>query len=150
MESTGVAAPGLARAGAPAVENARQALTNLKFSSQNVADTYALLSNLRAYLAIADTVPKPYPMPAEAARQFTDLRQAAERIEAHFRVLLVAKRLELQSLWTDPKADPNAILAKEKELRNLKDQMMDKVVQMKLEARKFLTPEQIANWKPGC
>src|SRR5574340_587 len=96
MESTGVAAPGLARAGAPAVENARQALTNLKFSSQNVADTYAFLTNLRAYLAIADTVPKPYPMPAEAARQFTDLRQAAERIEAHFRVLLEQKEKQLR------------------------------------------------------
>ncbi|MFB3828066.1 MAG: GDSL-type esterase/lipase family protein [Bryobacteraceae bacterium] len=96
MESTGVAAPGLARAGAPAMENARQALANLRFSPQNAAETYAFLSNLRAYLAVADTVPKPYPMPAEAVRQFADLRDAAERIEAHFRAMLEQKEKQLR------------------------------------------------------
>ena len=56
---------------------------------------------------------------------------------------LVAKRLELRSLWTDPKADSQTILAKEKELRDLQNQMRDKVVQYRLEARNLLTPEQI-------
>jgi Spy/CpxP family protein refolding chaperone len=56
---------------------------------------------------------------------------------------LVTKRLELRLLWTDPKADSGAILAKEKELRNLQNQMWDKIVQYRLEARKLLTPEQI-------
>ena len=56
---------------------------------------------------------------------------------------LVAKRLELRSLWTDPKADSKTILAKERELRDLKNRMKDKVVQYKLEFRKSLTPEQI-------
>ena len=32
----------------------------------------------------------------------------------------VAKRLELRSLWSDPKADSQVILAKERELRDLK------------------------------
>jgi len=58
--------------------------------------------------------------------------------------------VELQSLWTDPKADNKAILDKEKELRELQNQLRDKGIQMKLEARKFLTPEQIANFGPGC
>ena len=62
---------------------------------------------------------------------------------------MVTKRLELRSLWTDPKADSKAILDKERELRDLQNQMRDKAVQMRLEARKFLTPEQIANWRPG-
>jgi Spy/CpxP family protein refolding chaperone len=56
---------------------------------------------------------------------------------------LVAKRLELRSLWTDPKADSQAILAKEKELRDLQNRMRDKIIQYKLEARNSLTPEQI-------
>ena len=56
---------------------------------------------------------------------------------------LVAKRLELRSLWTDPKADSKTILAKERELRDLKNRMKDKVVQYKLEFRSSLTPEQI-------
>jgi Spy/CpxP family protein refolding chaperone len=56
---------------------------------------------------------------------------------------LVTKRQELQLLWTDPKADPEAILAKEGELRDLQNQMRDKVVHYRLEARKLLKPEQI-------
>jgi Spy/CpxP family protein refolding chaperone len=59
---------------------------------------------------------------------------------------MVTKRLELRSLWTDPKADPKAILDKENELGNLQNQMRDKVVQFKLEARKILTPEQLAEF----
>jgi Spy/CpxP family protein refolding chaperone len=58
----------------------------------------------------------------------------------------VTKRLELQSLWTNPKAESKAILDKEKEVRNLQNQMKDKSLQMKLEARNFLTPEQIAEF----
>jgi Spy/CpxP family protein refolding chaperone len=56
---------------------------------------------------------------------------------------LVTKRIELRLLWSDPKADSEAILAKEKELRDLQNQMKDKIVQYKLEARKLLKPEQI-------
>ena len=56
---------------------------------------------------------------------------------------LVAKRLELRSLWSDPKAGSQAILAKEREVRDLQNRMRDKIIQYKLEARNFLTPEQI-------
>jgi Spy/CpxP family protein refolding chaperone len=56
---------------------------------------------------------------------------------------LVTKRLELQLLWTDPKADSGVILAKEKELRDLQNQMRDKIVHYRLEVRKLLKPEQI-------
>jgi Spy/CpxP family protein refolding chaperone len=55
----------------------------------------------------------------------------------------VAKRLELRSLWTNPKADSQTILVKEKELRDLQNRMKDKIVQYRLEARNSLTPEQI-------
>ena len=54
-----------------------------------------------------------------------------------------AKRLELRSLWGDPKADSQTILAKERELRDIQSRLRDKIVQYKLEARKSLTPEQI-------
>lgn len=62
---------------------------------------------------------------------------------------IVTKKLELQALWTDPKSDPKAILDKEKEFSQLRDQMRDKAFRMMLEVRKILTPEQIAHWKPG-
>jgi len=62
---------------------------------------------------------------------------------------MVTQRIELQSLWSNPKADAKAIQDKEKELRDLQNQMKDKAVQMRLEARKVFTPEQIAQIGPG-
>ena len=85
----------------------------------------------------------------EQKTKFQELRRKFRGENAKLIGAIVTKKLELRSLWTDPKADSKAILDKEKELRDLQNQMRDKVVQMKLEARKFLTPEQIENWKPG-
>ncbi len=84
----------------------------------------------------------------EQAAKFRDMRRTFIGENAQLIGSIVAKKLELRSLWTDPKADPKAILDKENELRALQDQMRDKVVQAMLEARKDLTPEQIAHWKP--
>ena len=97
MESTGVAVPGLARAGAPALEDARQSLTNLETAPQNAGHTYTFLSDARAYLAISDTVPKPYPFPEEGRRQFGELRDAVDRIDSHFRALLDLKEAQLRN-----------------------------------------------------
>ncbi|MEW6375541.1 MAG: Spy/CpxP family protein refolding chaperone [Thermodesulfobacteriota bacterium] len=85
----------------------------------------------------------------EQKAQFQELRQKFIEETAQLRGALLTKRLELQSLWTNPKADPKAITDKEKELRDLQNQMRDKVVQNMLEARKFLTPEQIAEFGQG-
>ena len=85
----------------------------------------------------------------EQQTQFQELRRKFRQENAQLIGALVTKRLELQSLWTDAKADSKAILDREKELRDLQNQIRDKMIQLKLEARKFLTPEQIANWKPG-
>ncbi len=85
----------------------------------------------------------------EQQTKFQELRRKFREDNAKLFGAIVTKRLELQSLWTDPKADSKAILDKEKEMRDLQNQIRDKAVQMRLEARKFLTPEQIQNWKPG-
>jgi lysophospholipase L1-like esterase len=97
MESTGLAVPGLARAGAPALEDARQALANLETAPQNAGNTFDFLSVARAYLAVADTVPKPYPFPEEGRRQFGELRDAVDRLDAHFRALLDLKETQLRN-----------------------------------------------------
>jgi Spy/CpxP family protein refolding chaperone len=80
--------------------------------------------------------------PDQKAR-FQELRRKFIGENAQLIGGLVAKRLELRSLWTDPKADSQAILAKEKELRDLQNRVKDKVIQYRLEARNSLTPEQI-------
>jgi Spy/CpxP family protein refolding chaperone len=91
---------------------------------------------------------KDYQLTPEQRAKFQELRRKFRQENAQLIGSIVGKKIELRSLWTDPKADPKAILDKEKELRALQDQMKDKTVQMRLEARKSLTPEQIANWKP--
>jgi Spy/CpxP family protein refolding chaperone len=93
---------------------------------------------------------KDSPLTSEQKTKFQELRRKFREENAKLIGAMVTKRLELQSLWTDPKADSKAILDKERELRDLQNQLRDKAVQMRLEARKFLTPEQIANFGPGC
>ena len=85
----------------------------------------------------------------EQKAKFQELRRKFNDETAQLRGTLVTKRVELQSLWTNPNADPKAIMDKEKELRDLQNQMKDKALQVKLEARKFLTPEQIQESGPG-
>jgi Spy/CpxP family protein refolding chaperone len=72
-----------------------------------------------------------------------ELRRKFKAETAQLMGELVTQRQELQSLWSDPKADAKTILAQERKLRDLEDHMRDKVVQYRLEARKLLTPEQI-------
>jgi Spy/CpxP family protein refolding chaperone len=86
----------------------------------------------------------------EQKTKFQELRRKSIEETASLRGTILTKRLELKSLWTNPKADPKAIMDKEKELRDLQNQMRDKVVQNILEARKLLTPEQIAEFGQGC
>ena len=75
--------------------------------------------------------------------KFRELRRKFIRETAQLRGELLTKKLELRLLWTDPKANSQAILAKERELRDLQNRMRDKIIQQKLEFRSSLTPEQI-------
>jgi lysophospholipase L1-like esterase len=98
LDSTRVAVPELARAGAPVSENVRQAVVTLKGTGmQHAGVTYTFLANLRAYLALSDSVPKPFPFPEEARRQFAELRDTADRAESHFRALLDRKESQLRN-----------------------------------------------------
>jgi Spy/CpxP family protein refolding chaperone len=57
------------------------------------------------------------------------------------------KRQEMRDLYTNPAADDAAIIAKQKELSLLQQQMQDKAVQFRLEQRKIFTPEQLSKLK---
>jgi lysophospholipase L1-like esterase len=98
MESTSLVQPELARAGAPIIENARQAVATLRsLNRQHAEVTYTFLGNLRAYLALADALPKAGAFADETARQFTELRQILERADANFRTLLRSKEAQLRN-----------------------------------------------------
>ncbi len=97
MDATRVSVPELARAGEPVVENAKQTLTNLQAGGvQNSPLVYAFLQNLRAYLALADAVPKPANLPEEGRKQFYELRDTQDRLDAYFRALITRKEEQLR------------------------------------------------------
>lgn len=85
----------------------------------------------------------------EQKAKMGELRTKFKEENAQLIGAMVTKRIELQSLWSNPKAEAKAIQDKEKEMRDLQNQMQDKAVQMRLEARKILTPEQIAQMGQG-
>ena len=97
MESTGVAVPDLARAGEPLVESARQILENIRANPSGADSNYAFLANLRAYIALSDAIPKPYPFSEEAQKQLHELRDQSVRAEAHFRALISEKDRQLRN-----------------------------------------------------
>jgi Spy/CpxP family protein refolding chaperone len=57
------------------------------------------------------------------------------------------KRQEMRDLHTNPATDDAAIIAKQKELNLLQQQMQDKMVQLRLEQRKVFTPDQLTKLK---
>lgn len=97
MESSAVAIPELNRAGAPLIENARQTLTNLRARANNTEQTYSFIINVRAYLLLSESVPRPFLFPAECARQMAELREALNRTEVHFHALMSQREALLRS-----------------------------------------------------
>jgi Spy/CpxP family protein refolding chaperone len=83
---------------------------------------------------------------AEQKGELQQLRKKFFDETASLRETIRSTRFELRTLWTDAKANPEAIQAKEKELRELQNQMKDKMVQFRLEARNHLTDEQLSQF----
>ncbi len=100
MEATAAAVPGLAPAAAPLVANARQSLAAMRAASTGFEDSslhFGFLGGLRAFLGLADALPKPHPFPAEARRQLTELRESLDRLDSHFRALLELKEAQARN-----------------------------------------------------
>jgi lysophospholipase L1-like esterase len=113
MESTAATLPGLIQAGAMLTQAAKKDAADLQNNANNSPLSHDLLNQARAYLALSDTVPKPYPMPETARKQFVELREGVERYEAHFHALLAQKELQLRPADRDNVrryADANAKL----------------------------------------
>ena len=82
----------------------------------------------------------------EQQAKFQELTQKFNEETATLKGSLLGKRLELQALWSNPKAEQDTLMAKEREMRDLQNQMDEKTLQHKLETRKLLTPEQISQF----
>jgi lysophospholipase L1-like esterase len=97
MEAAGVALPEMARAGAPLAENARQALAGVKSTSANLEFYNTFESNVRAFLFVAESLPKPPEFPDQARRQLAELRDNFDRLDTFFAQLLVQRDIQLRS-----------------------------------------------------
>ena len=80
----------------------------------------------------------------EQLAKMKDLRSSFHNDTRDLKYNLAIKRIEMRKLFTDPKTDDETLLAKQKEISELRQQLSDKKAQMKIEWRKILTPEQIA------
>lgn len=70
------------------------------------------------------------------------LRQSVRDDIAPLRNEMIKKRTELKLLWMEDNPDGAKIKAKQKEIRDLRAQMEDRLTDFRLEFRKILTPEQ--------
>jgi protein CpxP len=87
---------------------------------------------------------------SEQQTKMQELRQKHYDEVAPLREKMFSLRQELRTLWSDPKADSNVIQSKTKEMSDLRDQMQEKMVQFRLEARNLLTADQIKEFGAGC
>ncbi len=81
---------------------------------------------------------------AEQKTKMNELREKTWKDTVTLRNEMQTKRLELQTLWTNPNPEKDKITAKQKEMNALREKMQTKMTESRLEARKFLTPEQAA------
>ncbi len=102
VESTAVAVPGLVRASEPVKQNAEMTFSAIERSPQNAALLYQFINQVKAYLALSDSIPRPYPFPETADRQFAELRDDLARIQQHFEAILQVKQLAAAPGETDP------------------------------------------------
>ena len=87
----------------------------------------------------------------EQKTQLQTLRENFRKDTVFLRNNIKVKRLELKTLWTVPKPEKDKIVAKLKELNDLRTQLQMKVIDFRLAARGYLTPDQAAQvgmWGP--
>lgn len=97
MEAGGFAIPELARAGAPLIENIKQTMESLGFLGwRNPTLHYRVLANVRAFLLIADAVPKPVPFPETSRTQLAELRHNMVTVEVYFQALVEQVQQQLR------------------------------------------------------
>ena len=87
------------------------------------------------------------PIPNLTADQSAQMKALQEAFLKEIEPLqkeLYAKTTELRKLWSTPNADSAAIKAKQNEIFGLQTQLQEKATSFRLEVRKVLTPEQLA------
>jgi len=85
----------------------------------------------------------------EQAGQLFDLRQKFMNDTASLRKDMAVKRAEMTALWRAETPDEKQILAKQKEINDLRTKLQEKAVGFRLQARK-ICPQMGAGFGPRC
>jgi acyl-CoA thioesterase-1 len=102
MESTAVAVPGLVRASDPVKLTAESTLTEMEHTPRSPALTFRFMNQIKAYLALSDSFPRPEPFPAAADQQYAELREGLQRMQREFEAMLETRNQVEQRRDTDP------------------------------------------------
>ncbi len=81
---------------------------------------------------------------AEQSAQIQAVRDAFLKEIEPLQKELSAKATELRALWSSQNPDQAAILAKQKEMADIRTSIREKATNLRFEIRKVLTPEQLA------
>ncbi len=102
MESTAVAVPGLARASEPVKQNPSATVAAMQSAPGDPALTWEFLNQVKAYLALANSIPRPDAFPAAADRQDTELREDLDRMQRYFGTILQLRDAAARQRDADP------------------------------------------------
>lgn len=102
MDSTAASVPGLARASDALRQSAQTTATALGKSLRDEPLTLQLSNELRGYLALSDSFPRPDFFPPAASQQFLSLHDEQQRLDRHFHALLIRNQLDQHASDGDP------------------------------------------------
>lgn len=88
-------------------------------------------------------------LPPEQSSKIQALRQAYLKEIEPLQEQLWAKGAELQKLWSTPNAEPATVVARQKEIFDLRTQLQEKANSFRLEAQKLLPADQSFGPGPG-
>jgi lysophospholipase L1-like esterase len=105
MESTAVAVPGLIGASEPVKQNVETTIGQMQGKPQNPALIWQFVKQVKAYLALADSMPRPNPALPAGDQQLGELREDLQRLERHFEAVLQSQN----QITVSRDADPNQL-----------------------------------------
>jgi lysophospholipase L1-like esterase len=102
MESTATAVPGLVRESDALRQNTAATAAALAKAPRDTTLTLQLVNEIKAYLALADTLPRPEFFPPAASAQFLELRDQLQKLDRHFQTLLIRVQIDAHANDADP------------------------------------------------
>jgi lysophospholipase L1-like esterase len=94
--------PGLVRSSEPLRQNTQTTAGALAKTPRDPSLTLQLINELRAYIALSDSLPRPDFFPAAASQQFLQLQDELQRLSRHFQALLIQTQIEAHASDSDP------------------------------------------------